>query len=208
MSYFGEFDDITEPSGQHLISFLQRSRSFLFDVIRNRLVGYGQVNSLDFFGAEMGEQGEAFIHARDRDFEKIIAAVNHLPNNSKVLAKHGLVGPPQRSRLLAMIRVENRVGFFRTEEIIKKILEDIDNILDSTRSALESAKNESRPDASEHQSAVIDAEIGSSIQEIKKMIEILLHNARQPAGTAAARKGIPSRRWGYAGAAVNGQRAY
>ncbi len=208
MSYFGEFDDITEPSRQHLISFLQRSRSFLFDVIRNRLVGYGKVNDLDFFGAEMREQGEAFIHARDCDFEKIIVAINHLPNNSKALAQHGLVGPPQRSRLLAMIRVENRVGFFRTEEIIKKILEDIDNILDSTRKALEAATNESRPDASEYQSAVIDAEMWTSIQEIKKMIEVLLHSARQPAGTTGARKGIPSRRWGYAGAAVDGQQAY
>ncbi len=192
MSYFGEFDGVSEPSKQHLISFLQQSRNFLFDVIRNRLVGFGRVDDLDLFDAGTRWQAEALIYDRHRDFEKIIEAVNRLPRKSRALAKHGLVGPPQRFKLAAMVRLENRVGFFRTEEIIKKILEDINHIFDSTCDALESASNEPGPEASKYQAAFVNVEMGIIIQEIKTIIETLLHKVQYLAGRPIARKREPA----------------
>lgn len=191
MSYFGEFDDVTEPSKQHLVSFLQQSKSFLLDVIRNRLVDFGRVDDLDLCNAEMRVQAEALIYDRNCGFEIIIEAVNLLPGDSNALAKHGLVGPSQRARLSAIARLESRVGFFRTEEIIKKILEEIDAVLDSTCGALESASKECGPAASRYQSAYIDVEMGIIIYEIKKMVESLLHNVRL-AGRPVANKVKPT----------------
>ena len=186
MSYFDEFDDVTEPSKQHLVDFLKRSRSFLIDVARNRLVGFERVNNLDLFDAKMRRQAEAWIH--DRDFDKIIEAVNGLPDDSNALAKHGLVGPSQRFKLSAMARLESRVGFFRTEEIIKKILEEINAILASTCDALESASNECGSAASQYQSASVDVRMKTTIQKIEKRIENLLHNLRRLVGRSVASK--------------------
>ncbi|RTZ40940.1 hypothetical protein EKL30_14685 [Candidimonas sp. SYP-B2681] len=207
MSYFGEFDGVTEPSKQHLIRFLQQSRNFLSDVIRNRLVGFGRVHDLDLFDAETRGQAEGLIYDRDRDFKRIIDAVDHLPRASEALSKHGLVGAPQKLRLLAMVRLENRVGFFRNEEIIKKILEDIDNILDATRDAPEFASNEYGPKASQYQSSFIYAEMKANIEEIQKMIGILLQNVQRLARRPVARKGKFANSRGYGGAAVDGQPA-
>lgn len=188
MSYFGEFDDITEPSKQHLIQFLQQSRSFLFDVIRNRLKGFGRVDDLSVFDPDMKGQAEILIYDRHRDFERIIEAVDRLPRDSKALTKHGLVGPPQKLRLSAMVRLEGRVGFFRSEEIIKKILEDINNILSSMGEALEFALNESGPRASQYRSAFVDAGMGTRIGEIKNLVEILLRDIRRLTGRSLKAK--------------------
>lgn len=189
MSYFDEFEGVTEPSKDHLVSFLRHAWGFLFDTMRNRLVGFERIAALDPLTAQMKGQVEVLIDDRKLDFDRIISAVDRLPRHDIGLAAYGLVGIPQGLKLSALVRLENRVGFFRSEEIIRKILRDIDDILNSTCDALKSAADRSRPDALQYQSALLDVEMETIQQEIKKTLEVLLDRIDQHADRPATRKG-------------------
>lgn len=173
MSYFERFENIHEPVKSDLIDFLEQSRKFLNDVIRNDLDGFGPINDLGLFDEKMRRHAGTLLEDLNRDFKRVKEALNQLSNDSRVLQAHGLIGPPQAFKLNAIAHIEANIYAFGMKKWIKKILEQIDNILESAFDAL-GAESTSLDIDDSYRLAFIDIGIGTIIKEIKKTIEILL----------------------------------
>lgn len=173
MAYFDHFADIENPNRWDLIDFVRQSGVFLIAVIQDELDA-GPTRDVGLFNDRLRAHAAELVPDLKRAFNNVCAAIEDLPYDSHVLAKHGLVGPPQRFKLAAIAHIDASLASLGIKEWIKKTLEQIDNILESAFKALESARSVQFVENHQQITGLIDIGMGTIITEVKKTIEILI----------------------------------
>lgn len=180
MAYFSEFESVENPTRRTLIYFLGQSERFFRDILRGECE-LGPTRNLGLFDDHLRALAYELDEDIGRGFAEIRSAIDRLPPDSQVLVNHGLVGKPQRFKLAATAHIESQLLNLGIKRVIKKLLECIDEILNSAKEALDDAFQDqycvslmrvSRGETVD----LVDGGIGIGwiIGEVKKFIEILL----------------------------------